>query len=349
MKVSAEWMQMFVQALQKILQQCQEAVGLSGFPLDTNDKVAGIVQALAALMPEHFGIREDEFRERRDMQGIFFKNLFQGESVSVGLFILAADVRIPLHNHPHMTVVSRLLAGKMVIDSYDWVAYEGERRIARRTLSDCFQGPCALPTIFPEDGGNVHTIHTLEPSAFLDVVLPPYDPEQGRPCLYFNVAESIDPPTIPARLLSEFGDCLKRLGLLQLARHQALRTTSSCGNSCGGAAAGTSDGGGDVVMGDSPVRHSSAGSASEEWSGAEGSLAPHHPPCSDSQFLRLPDGAEGKDEDMEDCTMKDRDTARDPPCLQVGYHNVRQALLGQYSEQEVFVLLERCEEDEFPS
>ena len=46
MKVSAEWMQMFVQALQKILQQCQEAVGLSGFPLDTNDKVAGIVQAL---------------------------------------------------------------------------------------------------------------------------------------------------------------------------------------------------------------------------------------------------------------------------------------------------------------
>ena len=60
-------------------------------------------------MPEHFGIREDEFRERRDMQGIFFKNLFQGESVSVGLFILAADVRIPLVGlsslvvwwHPH--------------------------------------------------------------------------------------------------------------------------------------------------------------------------------------------------------------------------------------------------------
>ena len=72
----------------------------------------------------------------------------------------------------------------------------------------------------------------------------------------------------------------------------------------------------------------------------------------DTRCLRLPDGAEGKDEcrDQEMADGTDSEGAGgdlpDPPSLQVGYHHVRQTLQGQYSQDGVFVLLEKAGEEE---
>ncbi|URE01584.1 histone deacetylase [Musa troglodytarum] len=108
---------------------------------------------------------------------------------------------IPLHNHPGMTVFSKLLFGSMHIRSYDWVNVPRNSdeivnslhyqhpglRLAKVKTDAIFTVPCKASVLYPEDGGNMHCFTARTSCAVLDVLGPPYsDPDQGRDCTYFN-------------------------------------------------------------------------------------------------------------------------------------------------------------------
>ncbi|XP_028751675.1 plant cysteine oxidase 2 [Neltuma alba] len=118
----------------------------------------------------------------------------------MGIFCLPPSGVIPLHNHPGMTVFSKLLFGTMHIKSYDWVAdyprdtptilkpteiKSSEVRLAKVKVDADFAAPCNPSILYPADGGNMHRFTAVTACAFLDVLGPPYSDPDGRHCTYY--------------------------------------------------------------------------------------------------------------------------------------------------------------------
>lgn len=177
------------------------------------------VQALKLLMGavplEELGVRpppvqqdgkpvDDVLQRLRVLHGsqqtrppIKYLHVYEDSHVSVGVFCLPANASIPLHNHPGMTVLSRVLYGQMFVQSFDWCepdrpaeADDGSpaRRAAKLVVSKV-QTPDEEPLVlFPRDGGNIHAFTALTDCAVLDVLSPPYDSTHDRDCTYYYLA-----------------------------------------------------------------------------------------------------------------------------------------------------------------
>ncbi|KAL6994244.1 cysteamine dioxygenase [Sarracenia purpurea var. burkii] len=108
---------------------------------------------------------------------------------SIGIFCLPPSGVIPLHNHPGMTVFSKILFGTMHIKSYDWVVdispdiEPAGVRLAKVKVDSDFTAPCETSVLYPADGGNKHCFMALTPYAVLDVLCPPYSDPEERQCL----------------------------------------------------------------------------------------------------------------------------------------------------------------------
>ncbi|CAD5188315.1 unnamed protein product [Musa acuminata subsp. malaccensis] len=122
--------------------------------------------------------------------------------VQICIFCLPPSGVIPLHNHPGMTVFSKLLFGSLHVKSYDWVNLPQDSaeivdplhsvqppglRLAKVKTDGTFTAPCRTSVLFPQDGGNLHCFTARTSCAVLDVLGPPYsNPEEGRDCTYYN-------------------------------------------------------------------------------------------------------------------------------------------------------------------
>ncbi|BAF30329.1 plant cysteine oxidase 2 [Oryza sativa Japonica Group] len=186
--------------LQRLFRACRAVFRGTG-TVPAPGEVDLLCSMLDKMKPEDVGLRADQefFTARDDDEGIpLIKNttLYECDNFTMIIFFLPRNAIIPLHDHPGMTVFSKLLIGSLHIRSYDWVDPEpalscssssgDQLRLAKRVVNGVFTAPCDTSVLYPTTGGNMHRFRAIAPCAILDILGPPYSTEDGRDCTYYR-------------------------------------------------------------------------------------------------------------------------------------------------------------------
>ncbi|KAK7266330.1 hypothetical protein RIF29_18973 [Crotalaria pallida] len=191
---------------QKLFETCKDvfASGGAGIVPPPPD-IERLQSVLDGIKPEDVGLRPDMpyfvTNTGQRIPRITYLHIYGCEKFSMGIFCLPPSGVIPLHNHPQMTVFSKLLFGTMHIKSYDWVvdlpadsstvvkqpseSLTPETRLAKIKVDADFTAPCNPSILYPNDGGNLHCFTAVTACAVLDVLGPPYSDPDGRHCSYY--------------------------------------------------------------------------------------------------------------------------------------------------------------------
>lgn len=143
----------------------------------------------------------------RDAPPVTYMHICETERFSMGVFLLKSGASIPLHDHPGMHGMLKVLYGKVRVRCFDRLdpldpldpapapapaPGDALRRSVLRSTGEYTEdsGPCVLSP----DRDNLHQIDAVDgPSAFLDILAPPYDPDLGRDCHYYRVLSEPEP------------------------------------------------------------------------------------------------------------------------------------------------------------
>ncbi|XP_026164904.1 2-aminoethanethiol (cysteamine) dioxygenase b [Mastacembelus armatus] len=134
---------------------------------------------------------------------VTYMHICETDQFSMGVFLLKSGASIPLHDHPGMHGILKVMYGKVRITCFDRLERPGGgtqgappalspgqvsalRRSVLRSTGEYTEesGPCVLSP----DRDNLHQIDAVDgPTAFMDILAPPYDPDDGRDCHYYRV------------------------------------------------------------------------------------------------------------------------------------------------------------------
>ncbi|KAK1298268.1 hypothetical protein QJS10_CPB14g01377 [Acorus calamus] len=193
--------------IQKLYQTCKEVFydsmpGTVPSPAD----IERVRSVLDSMNPIDVGLSPDMpcFRSTESQANppVTYIHLDECDNFSMGIFCLPQNAVIPLHNHPGMTVFSKILSGSMHIKSYDWVDVHGgadetltpssshyqprKIQLAKVKTDTVYTAPCNTSILYPAEGGNMHRFTASTPSIVLDVLGPPYCELEGRHCTYYS-------------------------------------------------------------------------------------------------------------------------------------------------------------------
>ena len=133
---------------------------------------------------------------------VTYVHLYEDSVFSMGIFVLKDGVRLPLHDHPGMHGLIKVIHGSALFRCYSEQPGTGvpEELLARlrpwhlglvkvaRRMTPTVATQHSLACVLTPEEANLHEIQAHEgPMAFLDILSPPYDHDTGgRLCHYYR-------------------------------------------------------------------------------------------------------------------------------------------------------------------
>jgi cysteamine dioxygenase len=146
--------------------------------------------------------------QRSNKAPVTYVDIYEDYNVTIGIFILKPDMKLPLHNHPQMHGLIKVLGGKLKVTSYS-LNTEKTQQIDSKTpgLTKFVTAERCAETVVEAHSDccmlepEVRNLHEIEsvggPAAFIDILAPPYEttiPGHGvRKCSYFRVLREVAP------------------------------------------------------------------------------------------------------------------------------------------------------------
>ncbi|GAB1860264.1 2-aminoethanethiol dioxygenase [Camponotus japonicus] len=142
-------------------------------------------------------------------------DIFENKDITIAIFILKHGITMPMHDHPGMHGLLKVISGVVELNSYslrtkgDHVIKSNEEIAAVRHRPVSLHSNSSACILTPSEK-NLHQIICIEgPAAFLDILSPPYDVDEfgkgPRPCTFFKVVKS--------KLCTESADIIEEIQL----------------------------------------------------------------------------------------------------------------------------------------
>ena len=132
-------------------------------------------------------------------------NIVNCNQFDIAVFIIPKGRQLPLHDHPSMVVLSKVIVGELKVRCFSpdtlnrrGITSAGRASLISSTMRTSSDAAWMLTPVL----GNVHELKAEETTIMFDVLMPPYS-EPERPCNFYKsvegdkgwLLENIPPPT----------------------------------------------------------------------------------------------------------------------------------------------------------
>ncbi|XP_064392897.1 2-aminoethanethiol dioxygenase-like [Halichondria panicea] len=169
-----------------------------------SEELGNLKTLVHSLTATDFDITPDVTKKRWDYKPYVTDSpaacmeVYECQDFIIGLFLIKPQKSIPLHNHPGMHGIMKILLGSMTVTSYTRAAAVRGRSdggskgqgdggsFSASLVSKVTYTPQSEPCCLEPHSRNLHEIVASDQSVvFLDILGPPYNPKLGRDCAYY--------------------------------------------------------------------------------------------------------------------------------------------------------------------